>query len=76
MAQWSRIGLPVQESQETWCDPWVMKIPWIRKPQPLPVLLPGKFHGQESLVGYTVHGITESDTTSHPPTHTQNEIVY
>ena len=29
--------------------PWVGKIPWRR--QPTPVLLPGKFHGQESLVG-------------------------
>ena len=27
-----------------------------------PVLLPGEFHGQRSLVGY-VHGIAELDTT-------------
>ena len=26
-------------------DPWVGKIPWRRKWQPTPVLLPGKFHG-------------------------------
>ena len=32
-------------------DPWVRKIPWRRKWQPTPVLLPGKFHGQRSLVG-------------------------
>ena len=25
-----------------------------------PVLLPGEFHGQRSLAGYTVHGITKS----------------
>ena len=28
------------------------KIPWRRKWQPTPVFLPGKFHGQRSLVGY------------------------
>ena len=27
-------------------DPWVGKIPWRRKWQPTPVLLPGKSHGQ------------------------------
>ena len=27
--------------------------PWRRKWQPTPVLLPGKFHGQRSLVGYS-----------------------
>ena len=30
---------------------WVGKIPWRRKWQPTPVFLPGKFHGQRSLVG-------------------------
>ena len=39
------------------CDPWVGKIPWRRKWQPTPVCLPGKSHGQKSLVGYTVHGV-------------------
>ena len=33
-------------------DPWVGKIPWRRKWQPTPVFLPGKSHGQRSLVGY------------------------
>ena len=32
-------------------DPWVGKIPWRRKWQPTPVLLPGTSHGQRSLVG-------------------------
>ena len=31
-----------------WFDPWVRKIPWRRKQQPIPVILPGKFH----KVGY------------------------
>ena len=32
-------------------DPWVGKIPWRRKWQPSPAFLPGKSHGQRSLVG-------------------------
>ena len=34
-------------------DLWVGKIPWRRKQQPTPVFLPGEFHGQRSLVGYS-----------------------
>ena len=34
-------------------NPWVGKVPWRRKWQPTPVFLPGKFHGQRSLVGYS-----------------------
>ena len=44
-------------------DPWVGKIPWRRKWQPTPVFLPGKSHGQRSLVGYSPWGREESDTT-------------
>ena len=32
-------------------NPWAGNIPWRRKWQPIPVFLPGKFHGQRSLVG-------------------------
>ena len=31
--------------------------------QATPVFLPGEFHGQRSLSGYTVHEVEESDTT-------------
>ena len=34
-------------------NPWVGKIPWSRKWQPILVFLPGKFHGQRSLVVYS-----------------------
>ena len=37
-------------------DPWVEKIPWRKKWQPTPVFVPGKFHGQRSLVGYSPRG--------------------
>ena len=39
--------------QETRFSPWVGKIPWRRKWLPAPVFLPGEFHGQRSLVGYS-----------------------
>ena len=44
-------------------NPWVGKIPWRRKWQPTPVLLPGKFHGLRRLVGYSPWGRKEPDTT-------------
>ena len=34
-----------------------------------PVFLPGKFHGQRSLVGYSPWGCKESDTTEGSRTH-------
>ena len=43
--------------------PWVGKIPWRRQWQPTLVLLPGKFHGLRSLVGYSPWGRKEPDTT-------------
>ena len=44
-------------------DPWVGKIPWRRKWQSTPVLLPGKSHGWRSLVGSSPWGRKESDMT-------------
>ena len=45
--------------------PWVRKIHWRRKWQPTWVFLPGKFHGQRSLVGYSPWDCKELDTTEH-----------
>ena len=42
------------------CDTWVGKIPWKRKWQPTPVVLPGE---QRSLAGYSPWGHKESDMT-------------
>ena len=44
-------------------NPWVRKIPWSRTWQPTPVFLPGKFHGQRSLVGFSPGVHNESDMT-------------
>ena len=46
-------------------NPWVGKIPWSRKWQPTPVFLPGKFHRQKSLTGYSPWSCKESDPTEH-----------
>ena len=40
---------------------WVGKIPWRRKWQSTLVFLPGKFHGQRTLVGYSPWSCKESD---------------
>ena len=44
-------------------NPWVRKIPWRREWLPTPAFLPGKSHGQRSLVGYSPRSCRESDTT-------------
>ena len=42
---------------------WVRKIPWRRKWQPTPVILPGKSHGYRSLVNCSPWGRKELGTT-------------
>ena len=37
-------------------NPWVRKFPWRRKWQPTPTFLPGKFHGQRTVVVYSSWG--------------------
>ena len=60
----------ISDDKETTCntrDPGsisvVRKISWRRECLPTPVLLPGEFHGQRSLVGYHPGNHKESDTT-------------
>ena len=50
-------------------DSRIGKIPWRRKWQPIPVVLPGESHGQRSLVGYSPWGHKVSDATEHVSTH-------
>ena len=47
----SVVKKPACQCRKPGFDPWVRKIPWRRKWQPTPVFLPGKSHGQRSLVG-------------------------
>ena len=53
-------------------DPWVKKIPWSKKWHPTPVFLPGKFHGQRSVAGYSPMGlwrVRHDWATEHTDTH-------
>ena len=58
--RWGRICL--------WCrrhgfDSWVGKIPWRRAWLFIAVFMLGEFHGQKSLVGYSLRGRKELDKT-------------
>ena len=48
---------------ETGFNLWVGKIPWRREQESTPVFLPGKSHGQRSLLGYRPWDHKESDIT-------------
>ena len=50
------------EAKDAGSIPWVRKIPWRRKWQPTALHLPGKFHGQRSLAGYSPWGHTHACT--------------
>ena len=59
-------------------ETWVRKIPWRRKWQPTPVILPGESHGRRSLVGCSPQGRKELDTTErlHSLTHSLITVNY
>ena len=50
---WHSSKEPAHQCRRRVFDPWVRKIPWRGKWQSIPVFLPGKSHGQRSLVGYS-----------------------
>ena len=67
----SKMGFPgSSDSKESACnarDPNLIprsgrSIPWRREWLPTPVFLPGEFHGQRSLAGYSPWGHKELDT--------------
>ena len=53
MAQTVKIHL---QCGRPWFNPWVRKTHWRREGLPTPIFLPGKSHGQRSLVGYSSWG--------------------
>ena len=59
-------------------DPWVGKIPWRREGLPTPVFLPGEFHGQRILEGYSPWNHKESDMTKQlsPLFLKQTKLIY
>ena len=47
-------NLPAMQGMQVQSQvPWVRKIPWRRECLATPVFLPGEFHGQHSLMGYS-----------------------
>ena len=54
---------PPASAKDVGSVPGLGRFPWNRKWQPTLVFLPGKFHGQRSLVGYSSWGHRESDVT-------------
>ena len=60
--------------RETWVQSQVSKIPWKMLWQPTPLFLPGKFHGERSLTGYSPWDHKELDTTERV-THRQNSSL-
>ena len=58
-------------------NPWVGKIPWRGKWQPVPAFLLRESHGQSSLEGYSPWGHKELDiwvTEHHPNTHSWTRL--
>ena len=51
------------QCKRTRLDPWIGKIPQRREWLSTLVFLPGEFHGQRSLAGYSPWGHKESDMT-------------
>ena len=45
-------------------SPGLGRFPWRKERLPTPVFLPGEFHGQRSLVSYSLWDCKESDTTT------------
>ena len=49
-----------EDTRDAGSTPGSGRFSWRSKQQPSPVFLPGKFHAQRSLTGYTVHRVTKS----------------
>ena len=67
---------PLSTVWETRFEPWVGKIPWRKKWQSTPGLLPGKSHGQRSLIDYSPWGRKDSDMNEwlHFTSHADNSF--
>ena len=51
------------QCRRPWFNHWSGKISWRKVTQPTPVFLPGEFHGQRSLAGYSPWGHKELNVT-------------
>ena len=73
MAQ--EVNNPPAKAGDKGLDPWVGKIPWRRKWKPIPVSLPGEFHGQKNLADCGPWSRKESDTTERLSTARERQRV-
>ena len=74
MAQQIRVCLQCRRHRRFRFNPWVGKILWSRKWQPTSIFLPGKFHGQRSLTGYTSWGHKETGLSAHIHTERNSDL--
>ena len=79
----SQVGLVVKNlpanAGDTRDSGWIPRSgrsPWSRKWQSTPIFLPGKSHGQRSLVGYSLWGRKELDTTEWLSIHVRHHQRY
>ena len=78
------MGFPVGSDGKESClkcgipgfNPCVGKISWRRAWQPTPVFLPGEFHGQRSLMGYSPWFCKEPDMTERLSTRDKYTNIY
>ena len=66
LPRWSRgkeLTCQCRKRKKSRCNPWVGKIPYSGKWQPILVFLPGKSQGQRSLAGHRPRSHKDSDTT-------------
>ena len=57
-------------------DPCIGKTPWRREWQPIPVALPGEFHEQRSLVGYSLQVSKSQKQLSDQHFHFQDDTYF
>ena len=69
MAQWVKNSPAIQETQETQVQSLGWEDPLEEEMATHSVFLPGKSHGQRSLVGYDPKDHKESDMTEHQEDH-------
>ena len=75
---WVHGALGKKYTSVFWYYPLVVTIICRREWQSTPVFLPGEFHGQRNLAGYSPWGHRELDTTgrwTHTHTHTHTVII-
>ena len=65
LPSWHSSKESAHQSKRHGFNPWLGMIPWSRKWQLAPVFLPGKFHGQRSLEGYSLWDCRVSDMTEY-----------